>query len=75
MTSFVSFSIDFTAHEGARLAAVLEALGSHWDPIEIYTGEAMAQRMLYADLDADQQATYDVLVAAGALLDIHEAMR
>jgi hypothetical protein len=31
--------------------------------------------MLYADLDSDQQATYDALVAAGALPDTPEAMR
>lgn len=75
MTTFVPFSIDLTAHEGARLAAVLDALGSHWDPIEVHAGEAAAHRLLYADLDADQQAAYDVLVTAGALPDIHEVMR
>ena len=29
--------------------------------------------MLYGHLDADQQATYDVLLAAGELPDIPEA--
>jgi hypothetical protein len=75
MATYVPFSIDLTAHEGARLAAVLDALGSHWDPIEVHASEAAAHRLLYADLDAGQQAAYDVLVAAGAVPDIHEVMR
>ncbi len=72
MATLVPFTIDLTAHEGARLAAVLDALGPHWDPTEIYTGEAEARRMLYTHLDADQQAAYDVLVAAGVLPDTPE---
>ncbi|MBV9143955.1 MAG: hypothetical protein JO115_24055 [Pseudonocardiales bacterium] len=72
MASFVPFTIDLSAHEAARLAAVLNALGSHWDPAEIYTGEAEARRMLYSHLDPDQQATYDVLLADGVLPDTPE---
>lgn len=72
MTSLVPFNIDLTAHEGTRLAAVLDALGPHWDPTEIYAGEAEARRMLYAHLDPDQQAAYDVLIADGVLPDIPE---
>ena len=67
MTSLVPFNIDLTAHEGARLAAVLDALGPHWDPTEIYTSESEARRMLYTRLDPDQQAAYDGLIAAGVL--------
>ena len=69
MTSLIPFTIDLTAHEGTRLAAVLDALGPHWDPIEVSTGEAQAHRMLYANLDSDQQAAHDLLVAAGVLPD------
>ncbi|MBV8541495.1 MAG: hypothetical protein JO063_06395 [Pseudonocardiales bacterium] len=72
MASLVPFNVDLTAHEAARLAAVLGALGSHWDPTEIYAGEAQARRMLYTDLDPDQQATYDVLIAGGVLPDTPE---
>ena len=67
MTSLVPFTIDLTAHEGTRLAAVLDAVGSHWDPIEVSTGEAQAHRMLYANLDSDQQAVHDLLLATGVL--------
>jgi hypothetical protein len=67
MPNLVPFSVDLTAHEGVRLAAVLDALGPHWDPAEIYTGEAEAHRMLYSQLDAYQQAGYDMLVADGVL--------
>jgi Family of unknown function (DUF6400) len=70
--SLVPFSIDLTMHEGARLAAVLDSLGPNWDPAEIYTGEAEAHRMLYAHLDPNQQAAYDVLIAAGVLPDTPE---
>jgi hypothetical protein len=67
--SLVPFDIDLTAHEGARLAAVLDAVSPGWDPTEIFTGEAEARRLLYAHLDTSQQATYDLLIAAGELPD------
>ena len=67
MTSLIPFTIDLYAHEGTRLAAALDAMGPHWDPIEVATGEAQAHRMLYANLDSDQQATHDLLLAAGGL--------
>lgn len=69
MAGLVPFTIDLTAHEGVRLAAVLDALGSDWDVAEIFAGETEAHRLLYVDLDSNQQATYDVLVAAGVLND------
>ncbi len=72
MASLVPFNIDLTAHECARLAAVLDALGPRWDPTEVYAGEAEARRMLYAHLDPDQQAAYDALIADGVLPDIPE---
>jgi hypothetical protein len=70
VASLIPFTLDLTAHETTRLAAVLDALGPHWYPTEIYLGEAQAHRMLYSHLDADQQATHDVLLAAGELPDI-----
>lgn len=70
MANLVDFDVDLAAHEGTRLAAVLAAMGPHWDPVNIYTGETEAQRMLYSGLDADQQATYDLLVAEGVLPDL-----
>jgi hypothetical protein len=41
VASLVPFTLDLTAHEATRLAAVLDALGPHWNPTDIYTGEAM----------------------------------
>src|SRR5262249_35868944 len=67
VASLVPFTIDLTLHEGIRLAAVLDALGPDWDPVEVYAGEAEAARLLYADLDLNQQAVYNVLIAVGAL--------
>ncbi|MBV9727976.1 MAG: hypothetical protein JO309_00890 [Pseudonocardiales bacterium] len=75
MANLVPFTIDLTAHEATRLAAVLDALSSHWDPMEIYTGEAEAHRMLYTHLDPDQQAAYDVLIANGVLPNTPGAIR
>jgi hypothetical protein len=75
VASLVSFDIDLTMHEGLRLTAVLDALGPQWDPMQVYTGEAEAHRMFYADLDADQQAAYELLIAAGALPDTLGARR
>jgi hypothetical protein len=72
MATLIPFTINLTTHEGTRLAAVLDALGPLWDPTEIYTGEAQAHRMLYTHLDPEQQATYDALLAAGALPDTRE---
>ena len=72
MDGLIPFTIDLTAHEGTRLAAVLDALGADWDPAEINHSETEAHRLLYADLDPNQQATYDVLIATGVLLDIPE---
>jgi len=63
----VSFTMDLTASEGVRLAAVLHALGSDWDPVDIHAGEAAAHRMLYSQLDPGQQATYRMLAAAGVV--------
>ena len=69
MPNLVPFYIDLTAHEGTRLAAVLDSLGPNWDPAEVYAGEAEAHRMLYSNLDAEQQSHYDMLVAHGVLPD------
>ena len=73
MASLVPFTIDLTAHEGTRLAAVLDTLAVHWNPLDVYTDETQAHHRLYADLDAHQQATYDLLVAAGVLPQLVEA--
>ncbi|MFF4952076.1 DUF6400 family protein [Streptomyces chattanoogensis] len=61
------FAFDLTEHEIRRRTEVLAALGDTWNPIEVMEGEAEAQRLLYSGLDAEQQATYDMLVAAGVL--------
>lgn len=74
MANLVPFTIDLTAHEGTRLAAVLDALGPHWDPTQIFTDEAEAHRMLYAHLDSDQQAAYDLLIADGVLPETPEVI-
>ena len=75
MASLVPFNIDLTTHEGLRLAAVMDALGPGWDPLEVLTGEAEAHRMLYANLDADQHAAYELVIAAGVLPDTLEVKR
>ncbi|MEV7382773.1 DUF6400 family protein [Streptomyces lydicus] len=61
------FAFDLTEHEARRRTEVLAALGDAWDPVAVMNAELEAHRLLYSDLDADQQATYDRLVAAGVL--------
>ena len=65
----VSFAYDLTLDEARRRAAVLEALGDDWDPIEVLADEQKAYEMLYSDLDDEQQRIYDELVKAGVLPD------
>ncbi|MFI0714803.1 DUF6400 family protein [Streptomyces inhibens] len=61
------FELDLADHEARRRTEVLAALGDAWDPIAVMEGEADAYRLLYSGLDAEQQATHDMLVAAGVL--------
>jgi hypothetical protein len=65
----LAFSYDLTLDEARRRAAILEAIGSDWDPVEVLAQEDRAYAMLYSDLDQDQQRIYDDLVAAGVLPD------
>ncbi len=57
---------DLTAHEPQRLAAVIEA-SEDWNPAEALAGEVEAHRLLYSDLDADQHAVYEMLIAEGLI--------
>ncbi|MEV0373933.1 DUF6400 family protein [Streptomyces sp. NPDC050636] len=61
------FEFDLTEHEARRRTEVLAALGDTWDPIAVMAAETEAHRLLYSGLDAEQQATYDMLVAADVL--------
>ncbi|EPY93140.1 DUF6400 family protein [Streptomyces noursei] len=62
-----TFELDLAGHEAWRRAEVFAALGDDWDPVAVMQDEAEAQRLLYSGLDADQQTTYAMLVAAGVL--------
>ena len=57
---------DLTAHEQRRLAAVLAATPD-LDPGAVLADETEAHRLLYGGLDAEQRATYRMLVDAGVL--------
>ncbi|BBU22591.1 DUF6400 family protein [Mycobacterium xenopi] len=63
----LEFVYDLTLDEVRRRAAVFEAIGDDWDPVQVLAEEEQAYAMLYADLDADQQRHYDELVKAGVL--------
>lgn len=60
--------LDLTTHEQTRLTCVLEALGDNYNPYKAVIGEVAAHALLYSGLDAEQQAIYDELVAAGVLI-------
>ncbi|MGW3627910.1 DUF6400 family protein [Streptomyces sp. NPDC000880] len=66
-TGLISFTIDLTFEEARRRAEVVAALGPDWDPVAALQGEDEAYALLYSGLDAEQQRTYDLLVAAGVL--------
>ncbi|MEU0837545.1 DUF6400 family protein [Streptomyces sp. NPDC056231] len=66
-TDLIPFSIDLTFDEVRRRAEVVAALGPDWDPVSVLQGEDEAYTLLYSGLDAEQQRTYDLLVAAGVL--------
>ena len=63
------FAYDLTLDEIRRRRAVLEAVGDQWNPVEALADEELAHRMLYSDLDAEQQSIFDELVRAGVLPD------
>lgn len=57
---------DLTAHEPRRIAAVLEA-SDDLDPAAVHADEVEAHRLLYSDLDDEQQAVYDMLIEEGLI--------
>ncbi|AWK08523.1 hypothetical protein SSP531S_52420 [Streptomyces spongiicola] len=61
------FEIDLAFEEARRRAEVVAALGPGWDPVAALEGEEAAYTLLYSGLDAEQQRTHDMLVAAGVL--------
>lgn len=63
----LAFVYDLTLDEARRRAAVLDALGPDWDPVQVLAEEDRAWDLLYSDLDDDQQRIYDELVSAGVL--------
>ncbi|MEV5310952.1 DUF6400 family protein [Streptomyces sp. NPDC052610] len=63
----VPFTLDLTLEEARRRAEVLAALGPDWDPVAALRAEQAAEDLLYSGLDADQERTYALLVAAGVL--------
>ncbi|SCF95045.1 DUF6400 family protein [Streptomyces sp. Ncost-T10-10d] len=65
--SLIPFAIDLTFEEARRRAEVVTAIGPDWDPIAALQGEEEAYALLYSGLDAEQQRTYDLLVATGVL--------
>ncbi len=58
---------DLTADETARRAAVLAAIGPHWDPAAVLADEREAERLLHSGLDAQQRAIHRRLSEAGIL--------
>ena len=64
-----AYQYDLTLDEARRRAAVLEAIGGDWDPVQALAEEERAWDLLYSGLDDDQQRIYDELVSAGVLPD------
>ncbi|WP_328741029.1 DUF6400 family protein [Streptomyces erythrochromogenes] len=66
-SGLTDFTLDLTSQEVLRRAHVMEALGPHWNPIEVLHSEETAHNLLYSGLDAQQQRLHDDLTAAGIL--------
>ena len=49
----LAFAYDLTLDEARRRAAVLEAIGDHWDPVQLLAEEEKTYEMLYTGLDPD----------------------
>lgn len=64
-----AYHYDLTLDEARRRAAVLDAIGEDWDPVQVLAEEERAWDLLYSGLDDDQQRIYDELVSAGVLPD------
>jgi Family of unknown function (DUF6400) len=64
-----AYEYDLTLDEARRRAAVLEAIGGDWNPVQVLAEEERAWNLLYSGLDDDQQRIYDELVSAGVLPD------
>ena len=58
----LQFDTGTTLHR--RRAAVLPAIGAHWDPAVVLANEQAACEMLYSGLDSPTQQIYDYPVAA-----------
>jgi len=63
----MDFFIDLEREELRRRAEVIKAMGPEWDPAELLRGEQEAYRLLFSNLDAEQQAVYERLVEAGII--------
>jgi hypothetical protein len=66
-TNALAMSFDLTIDEARRRAAVLQAIGAHWDPAVVLANELSAYELLYSGLDDANQRIYDDLVEAGVL--------
>jgi hypothetical protein len=60
------FELDFATDEIARRSQMLAVAPDH-DPGEALAEESAARALLMSDLDAEQRATYQMLVDAGVL--------
>ena len=63
-TNELVMAFDLAVDEARRRAAVLRAIGAHWDPAVVLANEQAACEMLYSGLDSQTQQIYDNLVAA-----------
>ena len=63
-TNELVMAFDLAVDESRRRAAVLHAIGAHWDPAVVLANEQAACEMLSSGLDGPTQQIYDYLVAA-----------
>lgn len=63
-TNELVMTFDLAVDESRRRAAMLHAIGAHWDPVVVLANEQAACEMLYFGLDGTAHKIYEYLVAA-----------
>ena len=67
-TNELVMTFDLAVDESRRRAALLHAIGPHWDPVVVLANEQEAWEMLYSGLDGPTQQIYNDLAAARVIL-------
>lgn len=69
----MKFNFDVVDDDARRRIEWLKAQQDDWSPLDALTDELAAAKLLYSNLDAQQQRIYDQLVDANVLTRLDHA--